>query len=154
MTPSINAALIMTSHADTMIEPYEGLKLQAYRDTNGVWTIGFGHTGADVHAGLVWTRDQAIAALVHDMLTADHDIINDVRVPLNQNEFDALVSLDYNIGGGHFAKSTILAKLNAGDRSGAADAFLMWVQPGSANTAGLTRRRTAERALFLTPVAA
>ena len=154
MQASINAALLIASHADTLIEPFEGLRLTAYRDANGVLTIGYGHTGPDVQDGLTWTRDQAIAGLAHDMLNADHDIINDVHVILNQNQFDALVSLDYNIGGHHFETSTVLRKLNAYDYQGAADAFMMWVQPGSANELGLRRRRAAERELFLRAVTA
>jgi lysozyme len=151
MTPSQNAADLIASHADTLIEPFEGLRLTAYQDGNGIWTNGYGNTHGVVPGSII-TQEQAIADLKRNMLSSDHDIINDVEVQLNQNEFDALVSLDYNIGGGAFDRSTVLRKLNANDRQGAADAFLMWVQPGSVNTVGLTRRREAERALFLTAV--
>lgn len=153
MKPSINAADLIASHADTLVAAFEGDKLKAYQDANGVWTIGYGHTGPDVHSGLTWTEDTARAMLKHDMLTADNDVLSLVAVPLNQNQYDALASFDYNLGHGHVEGSTTLHKLNAGDYQGAADAMLLWIQPGSANEVGLLRRRTAERALFLKAVA-
>jgi lysozyme len=149
MQPSLNAALVLTSHAATLVAQFEGDKHVAYRDGNGIWTIGYGHTGPEVHAGLVWTEAQAVAALTHDLLTADNDIESLVTVPLNQNEFDALVSFDYNLGEGHVRSSTTLRKLNAGDRQGAADAMLLWDKIAGADSPGLLARREAERTLFL-----
>jgi lysozyme len=153
MKPSINAALLLTSHADTLVESGEGLRLVPYKDGNGIWTNGYGHTGPDVVPGVAWTKEQAIAALVHDLLTADNDILRDVLVALNQNEFDALVSFDFNVGDGHLRASTVLRDLNAGNKRGAADAMLMWDEIAGRVSPGLLKRRQAERALFLTPCA-
>ena len=137
----------------TLIEPFEGCELKSYRDANGVLTIGWGYAGPDVTVGEMWTQQQADSHLATSLLGYEATVNKMVTAALNQNQFDALISLVYNIGPGHFAQSTVLRKLNGKDYAGAADAFLMWVQPGSANTKGLMRRRTAERALFLTPMA-
>lgn len=153
MNPSINAADLLASHAYTLVEGFEGDVLKAYQDGNGIWTIGFGHTGPDVVPNLVITEDKAVTLLKQDMLRSVNNIAQMVTVPLNQNQFDALVSFDYNIGPGHLAQSTTLRKLNAGDYKGAADAMLLWDKIDGKASAGLLRRRTAERALFLTPVA-
>lgn len=152
MAPSINAADLLVSHADTLVEGFEGDVLIAYQDQGGVWTIGYGHTGTDVVPGLKISEDEAEVLLRHDLLTAYNDILNYVTVALNQNQFDALVSFDYNIGSGHLKQSTTLRKLNQGDYQGAADAMLLWDKIGVNLSAGLLRRRNAERALFLTPV--
>ena len=152
MTPSINAALVLSCHATTLVEPFEGDKHVAYQDGNGIWTIGYGHTGAEVKAGLVWTEAQAIAALTHDLLRSENDIVRLVEVPLNQNQFDALTSFDYNVGPGHLAGSRALARLNCGDYPGAADALLLWDEIAGKPSPGLLKRREAERALFLKPM--
>lgn len=152
MQPSINAADLIASHAATLVASFEGDVLKAYQDGNRVWTIGYGHTGQDVHPGLVWTEDQAIAALRTNLLTSENDIERTVLVPVNQNEFDALTSFDYNIGVGHLRSSTTLRLLNEGNRQGASDAMLLWDKVDGKVSPGLLRRRTAERALFLTPI--
>lgn len=139
----------------------EGTKLSAYQDSKGVWTIGTGHTSAagdpKVSKGLKITAWEADQILSRDLGTVENTVNGNVRVPLNQNEFDALVSLVFNIGGAAFRGSTVLRKLNAGDRAGAADAFLAWnkITKGGKKVAleGLTSRRKAERAQFLAPVA-
>lgn len=153
MTPSVNAADIIASHADTLVEGFEGDILKAYQDGNGVWTNGYGNT-VGVVPGTTITQDQAVADLRRNLLTADNDIERDVAAPLNQNQFDALVSFDYNIGAGHLKSSTTLRKLNQQppDYQGAADAMLLWDDIAGKPSAGLLRRRTAERMLFLTPV--
>lgn len=133
---------------------YESCRLTAYRDSGGVWTIGWGHTGPDVHEGLTWTQDQADAAFVRDTAWAQAAVRNDVAVPLTQPQFDALVSLVFNIGAGAFARSTLLRKLNAGDYRGAADEFLRWNRDNGEVVTGLAVRRAKERAMFLEPEAA
>ena len=133
---------------------YESCSLTAYRDSGGVWTIGWGHTGPDVHEGLTWTQDQADAAFVRDTAWAQAAVRNDVAVPLTQPQFDALVSLVFNIGAGAFARSTLLRKLNAGDYRGAADEFLRWNRDNGEVVTGLAVRRAKERAMFLEPEAA
>jgi lysozyme len=149
MTPSINAALLLASHADTLVEGFEGDILHAYPDGNGVWTNGFGNTHGVTKDTPPITQAQAIADLKRNLLSADNDILSLVTVSLNQNMYDALVSFDYNIGPGHLRQSTTLRKLNAGDYYGAADAMLMWDEVAGKVSPGLLRRREAEKALFL-----
>lgn len=132
------------------IAQHEGLRLQAYPDpgTGGEpWTIGVGHTGG-VKKGDRITRDQAMEYLAKDLAAAEAAIAA-VRAPLNQNQFDALVSLVFNIGAGAFRGSTLLRLLNMGDYGGAADQFLRWNRAGGRVMDGLTNRRRDERALFL-----
>lgn len=116
-----------------------------------MWTIGFGHAGPDVVGGITITGTEADEFLSVDLHHAELAVYNDVDVVINQNEFDALVSLIYNIGTGAFAKSTVLHELNAEDRIAAADAFLLWCKTSGQVNQGLLNRRKAERALFLTP---
>lgn len=135
-----------------LIQEFEGCRLDAYRDQRGVLTIGTGHTGADVTEGLQWSQAQADATLLRDTSFAANAIIRLVDVALNQNEFDALCSLAFNIGVGAFRSSTLLRKLNSGDHPGAAMQFAVWDRVNGEPNAGLARRRAAEQALFLMPV--
>jgi lysozyme len=124
--------------------------LEAYKDQRGIPTIGYGHTGG-VLMGDRCTQERAEAWLAEDVGTAERAISRLVTAGLLQNQFDALVSLVYNIGEGNFAESTVLRKLNILDYRAAAEAILMWNKTGGQVNAGLQRRREAERALFLTP---
>lgn len=141
------------------ISAREGVKLTAYRDSAGVLTIGVGHTSAagapTVTAGMRITAAEADKVLSRDLAAVEAAVNRMVTVPLNQNEFDALVSLVFNIGATAFRKSTLLRMLNAGDRKGAADQFLAWnkiTRNGrKVELRGLTTRRQAERSQFLTP---
>lgn len=137
-----------------LIERFEGLRLQSYQDQRGIWTVGFGHTGPDVYENVAITQEDADNFLAIDLHHAEQTVYTNVYVPINQNQFDALVSLIYNIGAGAFKGSTVLKKLVAGDIDGAGEAFLMWDKTGSKVNQGLLNRRTAERELFLTPEAA
>jgi len=148
----------------SLIQHFEGLRLAAYWDAaGGVWTIGYGHTGKDVHKGQTITREEACVLLAQDI----HEAQTIVRqtcadVDLTQGQFDALVSFVFNVGAGRqnvkpgFAyllngkPSTLLTRLLAGDVTGAADEFLKWVHAGGRRLPGLVRRRQAERELFLT----
>lgn len=132
-----------------LTEQFEGCRLTAYQDQTGVWTIGYGHTGTGVHAGLTITQDQAEALLVSDVAASATYVNGAVLVVLNQDEFDALVDFVFNLGRGAFAGSTLLKDLNAGDFTGAANQFDRWDQAGGQVVAGLLRRRQAETALFL-----
>lgn len=125
----------------------------AYRCPAGVWTLGWGAT-VGIRPGMIWTRDEAEAAVRRELETFEAGVVRLVTVPLNQNEFDALVSFAYNCGLGALGKSSLLRKLNAGDRVGAAEAFKLWTRGGGRVLPGLVRRRNAEAALFLTPVPA
>ena len=139
-----------------MIESFEGCLLKASNKLDGVWTIGYGQTGRyyskRVRKGMTTTKALAHAWLRdHSIKTYEDEVTQAVKVPLNQNQFDALVSFTYNVGVGALKQSTALRKLNAGD-AGAADALTMWTKCRRKVLAGLVRRRKEERALFLTPV--
>jgi lysozyme len=133
-----------------LTEQFEGRRLEAYQDSVGVWTIGYGHTGPDVHAGLSITQEQAGALLLQDVGTAVATVNRLVTVPLTQNQFDALVDFVFNLGSGNFARSTLLRELNAGNTAAAAAQFLVWNRAGGVVLPGLTRRRQAEAELFET----
>ena len=134
-----------------LIKHFEGCSLEAYADpATGAepWTIGYGHTGPEVHPGMTITQDEADALLREDAEKVAKQIAPMVHVPLSQEEFDALVCFVFNVGIGNFAKSTLLKKLNAGDYEGAADELPKWNKAAGKVMAGLTRRRNAERELF------
>ncbi|EBE2439124.1 lysozyme [Salmonella enterica] len=130
----------------------EGCRLTAYPDSRGVWTIGTGHTGrvdgVAVHKGMTITRDTADRLLRDDLSWVERCIADRVTVPLNQNQYDALCSLIFNIGDNAFIGSTVRRQLNAGNYTAAADAFLEWSRAGSNKTL-LAPRRGRERAMFL-----
>ncbi|WP_407507355.1 lysozyme [Acinetobacter baumannii] len=136
-----------------LISSFEGTRTTAYDDGVGIWTIGTGTTvypnGVKVKQGDTCTPEQAKVYFKHDLAKFEKTVNEAVTVPLNQNQFDALVSLTYNIGSGAFKNSTLLKKLNKGDYQGAADQFLVWNKAGGKVMKGLVRRREAERALFL-----
>lgn len=135
-----------------LVKEFEGLYLKAYRDAVGIWTIGWGHTGLQhndgtVRAGRSVTKEEAEELLRYDMHQFEERVLAFVKVPMNDDEFAALVSFDFNTGA--LGRSTLLKKLNAGDREGAADEFLKWNKAGGKVLRGLTRRRQSERNLFL-----
>lgn len=129
-----------------LIKKFEGLRLEAYLCSAGVLTIGYGHT-AGVRKGDVITKATADKMLVDDVGKFEQTVSNAVTVPLTQNQFDALVSLAFNIGATAFTNSTLVKKLNL--RHDAADEFLRWRYVNRVESPGLLRRREAERALFL-----
>ena len=130
-----------------LIREHEGCRLKAYYDAVGVLTIGYGST-RDVAPGMAITMEEADARLVEDCAEAENCINGAVTVPLTQNEFDALVSLVYNIGCGNFRKSTLLRKLNESDYDGASIEFRRWDKAGGQVLAGLAKRRLDESRLF------
>ena len=134
-----------------LTENFEGLRLTAYPDpaTHGdPWTIGYGHTGAEVHQGMIITQEQAEEFLMQDVQKAVQTVNLKVHTDLTQNEFDALVDFVFNCGAGNFAGSTLLKKINAGDMEGAALEFQKWDKAAGHVMAGLVRRRQAETDLF------
>lgn len=142
-----------------LVKEFEGLRLTAYQDSVGVWTIGCGTTaaagvGITPAKGMTITQAQAEMYLKRGLEKFAKQIEPNIKRAVNENQFGAMVSLAYNIGPGAFNKSTLLKKLNAGDVQGAADQFLVWNKAGGKVLAGLTRRRKAERELFLRPVTA
>lgn len=138
-----------------LIKSFEGLELSAYKDTVGVWTIGYGHTAMagppTPKAGMKLTVKEAEDLLLKDLVKYEEPVRRLVKVPLNDNQYGALVSFTYNLGEGNFSKSTLLKKVNAKDWAGAADQFGVWNKAGGKVLKGLTRRRAAEAALFLKP---
>lgn len=136
-----------------LIKEFEGCKLTAYQDSVGVWTIGYGWTqpvdGKSIRAGMTIKQETAERLLKTGLVSYESDVSRLVKVGLTQGQFDALVSFTYNLGARSLSTSTLLRKLNAGDYAGAADEFLRWNKAGGKVMNGLTRRREAERALFL-----
>lgn len=131
-----------------LIRSHEGCRLEAYQDSVGIWTIGYGHTGSLVVNGLTITQDEANELLKHDVRLAEGFINTLVTVPLTQSEFDALCSFTFNLGGTALRNSTLLRKLNVSDYDGAANEFLKCDHAGGKQLAGLTKRRADERELF------
>ena len=132
-----------------LIREFEGCRLDAYLCPAGIPTIGYGATGPDIRMGMVWTQEQADARLVEDLARFAAGVERLVQVDLTDNQFAALVSFAYNVGLGALRDSTLLRKLNAGDYLGAADQLPRWARAGGRIMPGLTRRRAAERDLFL-----
>lgn len=145
-----------------LVEAFEGCDrpvvgrpgyFKTYHDEVGVLTLGYGHTNLGnvpprIAEGDVWSRDQCDAALANDMARFEADVARVMAgVSLTQGEFDALVSFDFNTGS--LARSSIPAKIRAGNRSGAMATLLQYNHAGGHVLAGLTRRREAERLLFL-----
>ena len=130
-----------------LIKEFEGLRLKAYLCPGGVWTIGYGHT-AGVKPGMVISEAQAEEYLKADLISFER-YLNGLGLALNQNQFDALISLIYNIGIGNFQKSTLLrkARINANDNS-IMDEFLRWVYSKGGVLPGLQRRRLREMKLY------
>lgn len=150
MTRKVNAATL--AH----IKASEGLRLSAYpdpgsKDGNPV-TIGYGSTSG-VRKGMTITAAEAEARLVKDLAHAEDTVERLVKVPLNDNQFGALVSFVFNIGSGAFSTSTLLRKLNAGDYSSVPAQLARWNKNDGSVMAGLTRRRAAEAKLWNTPSA-
>lgn len=134
----------------TELKKWEGLRLEAYLPTpEDVWTIGYGHTRG-VKPGMKITEKQAEAWLKEEVKIYQAAVERRVKVPLTQNQYDALVLWTYNLGEENLRTSTLLRKLNAGDYSGAANEMPRWNKQKGKTLRGLTRRRAAERALFLT----
>ncbi len=131
-----------------LIKQFEGLRLHAYLCAAGVPTIGYGHTkGVEMDDAI--TEEQAEHLLQEDLREFELAIQRLVHISITQNQFDALVSLVFNIGVDNFKKSTLLKKVNARDTSGAANEFNKWVFAGKKKLEGLVKRRNAERLLFI-----
>lgn len=136
-----------------LISNFEGLRLNAYQDSVGIWTIGFGTTifphGKKVQDGDCCTIQQAKSYMSHDLKRFEIAVSKAVQVPLNQHQFDALVSLTYNIGIGAFQNSTLVKLLNAGDYTAASHQFDVWIKAGGQTVQGLVNRRAVEKSFFL-----
>lgn len=143
-----------------LIKSFEGKYYEGYLCPAGVWTIGYGHTGETLGQpspkGMRISDVDIDNLLKKDMNRFEKAVFRSVTVPIKQHQFDALVSFAFNVGAGALATSTLLKKLNSADYKGAAEQFLVWNKATNPQTkkkvalAGLTRRRQAERHLFLT----
>lgn len=139
----------MNKYAFDFIKAHEGCKLTAYKDIVGVWTIGYGHTGPEVHAGLVWSQQEADDALERDITAVEREVMAMVRVALGPQAMGALISFAFNLGGPALKGSEALAKTNAGDHLAAAKLLLNWDHAGGKEVKGLLIRRLEEAALYL-----
>ena len=134
-----------------LIKNYEGLHLTPYLCPAKVWTIGYGHSRT-VRAGMKITPDQADQLLDDDLRLAERAVQRLVTVPLNDNQFSALVSFAYNVGIANFESSTLLALLNRGWYEQVPAQLMRWNRAAGEPLGGLTRRRAAEAQLWNTPV--
>lgn len=137
-----------------LIKSFEGYKLTGYLCPSGIPTIGYGHTGTtdgkSVYVGMKITQAKANKLLKDDLEKFEKTVSKYVTVPITSDMFSALVSFTYNVGAGNLQKSTLLKKLNAYDYIGAANQFDVWNKANGVVLAGLTKRRAAEKKLFLT----
>jgi len=148
--------MICTQRAVELVKRYEGLATKAYRCPAGVLTIGYGHT-KNVQANDVITERAATRLLENDLRNVSINItsaLNAAEIHITQNQFDALCSFAFNVGVSALIKSTLWKRLESGNLTAAADQFLRWNKAKNADgeyieLKGLTRRREAERALFL-----
>ena len=131
-----------------LIKRFEGLRLTAYKCPAGVWTVGYGQTGPNIKQGTTITLEQAEQLLVTTLIQYEN-AVDKYAGKAHQNQFDAMVSLCYNIGIGNFSKSSVARLHKAGQYTGAASAFLLWNKAGGVVLAGLVNRRKAERNLYL-----
>lgn len=153
-----HGALGLGPHGRALIQAFEGFheaieggaKARSYKCPAGVWTIGWGHTKG-VKKGQVATRAECQAMFDEDVSGFVEGVRALVTVPLNQNQFDALVSFAFNVGLGNLKNSNLLRVLNAGDYDGVPAQLMRWVKAGGQTLPGLVRRRQAESALFAAP---
>ena len=131
-----------------LIKHFESCKLTAYQDSVGVWTIGWGHTSG-VKKGDTWTQGEADNVLLNDLDKFEGYVDLYVKVPLTQNQFDALVSWTFNLGPGNLKSSTMLTKLNEKKYDEVPSQMKRWNKAGGKVLRGLERRRNAEAAMFL-----
>lgn len=133
-----------------LITDFEGMRLEAYKDIGGVWTIGVGHIEG-VQPGMTITKHQAEVIFEHD-LERFEAAVERLAPKANANQFSALVSFSFNMGEKALSGSTLLKLFNDGHVNSSANEFLKWIHVGKKVSPGLLRRRTAERKLFLEPV--
>lgn len=131
-----------------LIKSFEGLRLSTYKCSAGVDTIGYGSTGKHVKPGLTITEGEAEALLRRDVYRFEDAVNKLVRVEINQDQFDALVSISYNIGVTAISRSTLMKKVNAMEFDSAKLEFARWAKANGKTMPGLARRRSAEARLF------
>lgn len=135
-----------------LLKSFEGFETEAYQDSVGVWTVGYGHTGDDVYGGLSVTPSEIDELLYKDLERFESGVDALVTAEINENQFSALVCFSFNVGLHNLESSHLLQKVNDNDFSGASEEFGRWNKAGGKELLGLTRRRAAEKALFELPV--
>jgi len=140
-----------------LLKQWEGVETEKYKDAGGKWTIGVGHllTREEIMGGKYddgITEAEALELLAADVGPAEDAVNRYVAVPLNQNQFDALCSMVFNIGASAFQKSTLLKVLNDGDYDGVPEQMLKWVRAGRKILYGLVNRRNNEIKLWHKPL--
>lgn len=126
-----------------------GIRLKAYKCQAGILTIGVGHTGKDVKEGMEITEEKAIDLLKLDLRRFEDTVNKSINVTLKQHEFDALISLAFNIGASAFSKSTLVKRINAGsDMKDVEEAWKMWRKGGGKVLPILVRRREREVKMY------
>jgi lysozyme len=144
--------MITSDKGVDLIKSFEGFRNKPYQDIVGKWTVGYGHLmveGDGTKVGDIISPVTATSLLKSDLKQAENCVNTNVKVPLGQNQFDALVSFVYNLGCGNFKSSTLLKKINLGDIEGAAQEFLKWNKAGGVISAGINHRRHVESCLFI-----
>ncbi|WP_337135908.1 lysozyme [Proteus terrae] len=136
-----------TAIALVVIAHFEGVRYEPYRDVAGVLTVCYGHTGKDIIQGKRYTQQECDALLQHDFIKTQQQVDVLIKVPLDDYTKAALYSFAFNVGTTAFARSTLLKKLNVGDRAGACKEMKRWVYAGGKVWRGLVSRREAESAL-------
>jgi len=131
-----------------LIKRFEGCYLRRYKCPAGVWTIGYGHTKGVVESTPDISQEYADELLNADIAQYERSVSRLISWPVNQNQFDALVSFTFNLGTGALQRSTLRQNINRGDIDDAANQFLKWVRVNGVISKGLLNRRKAERELF------
>jgi GH24 family phage-related lysozyme (muramidase) len=137
--------------AARIVRQFEGCCLTPYEDVAGKWTVGVGHLLPDDAPLSDITNEEAESLFFVDLALAQECVQKHVTVPLTDNQTAALTSFVFNLGCGAFKRSTLLKKLNSGDKVGACQEFTKWSYANGRQVNGLLRRRTAEAALFARP---
>lgn len=144
--------LYTNDEAIALIKKFEGFRSKPYKCPGGVWTIGYGHTKGVKKDTKPITKEEAEVLLWNDLEEFEEYVLEMVtNRNMNENQFGALVSFCYNLGQGNLAKSTLLRLFNEGKVAEAADQFRKWNKAGGKVLPGLTKRREAERQLFMKP---
>ena len=140
--------MTISSSGIDLITASEGLRLNAYQDSAGVWTIGYGHT-ATAKPGMTITKEQAEYLKLKDMAWETTAVNRNVKSNINQNQFDALSSFVFNFGEPKFKNSTLLKKVNNNPNDPSIrQEFAKWINAGGRVLAGLVTRRAKEADLY------
>jgi len=147
-TAKADNAKSTSENGKKLIKNFEGLRLKAYPDGSN-YSIGYGHNAPDIYNGQTITQAQADTYFNADLQWVEKTINSNLKTPINQNQYDALASLVYNIGSGNFKISQVLKNLNQNNKQAAATAFMTWNKAGGNYNDVLNNRRKIEKKLFL-----